>query len=197
VIVRIAWIAVILLPVLVILGEWLFSTNGGDSSVGAETQRKAGLAIVRVAWITAILVPLLVILAALTSGSDGGDSSRLSPEVASARPAAPLVGAEAQKTKAPAPRDGHRQLAREQTEGGSHPSSGAPLPSAPQPGGGGGGAPEVTPQPKPPRAPQPKPQPAPPQTPTPSAPPVSQTSPAPVQTTTTTVSVANNNTDGP
>jgi hypothetical protein len=191
VIVQIAWIAVILLPVLVILGEWLFSTSGGDSSVGADTQRKAGLAIVRIGWITAILVPLLVILGALTSGSDGGDSSRPSPEVASARPAAPVVGAEAQKTNAPAPRDGHRQLAREQTQGDSHRSSGAPLPSADQPGDAGGGAPTVTPQPKPPPAPRPKPSPAPPLTPAPSQPTVTESPSAPVQTT--TVAVANNN----
>jgi hypothetical protein len=194
VIVRIAWIAVILLPVLVILGEWFFSTNRGDSSVGVETQRKAGLAMVRIAWVAAILVPVLIILGGLFSGSDGGDSSRQSPKVASAPPATPVVGAESQRRKAPAPQAGHRQLVSGQAQGGSHPSSGAPLPSAPQPGGGGGGAPEVT-APKPPPAPQTKPQPAPPQTPTPSEPPVSQTSPAPVQTT--TISVANNNTDGP
>jgi hypothetical protein len=194
VIVQVAWIAVILLPVLVILGEWFFSTSGGDSSVGVETQRKAGLAIVRIAWIGAILVPVLIILGQLFSGGDGRDSSQQSPEVASARPPAPVVDSEAQKTKTPAPRNDQPQRAREQAQGDSHLTSGAPLPSAAQPGDAGGGAPEITPEPKPPKAPRPKPTPTPPPAPAPTQPPASETPTAPVQTT--TVSVANNN-DGP
>jgi hypothetical protein len=194
--VRIAWMAVILLPVALILGEWLFGADGGDSSVNAETQRKAGLVIVRIAWMTAILIPLLIIAGVLFSGSDGGDSSRQPPKVGSAQPAAPAVGAKAQKAKTPAPQNGHRQLAGGRAQGNSHLVSNAPPPSAPQPGGAGGNAPEVTPQPKPSPTPQPKPSPAPQPKPSPapapSQPLASEPPAAPVQTT----GVANNN-DGP
>jgi hypothetical protein len=195
---RIAWMAVILLPVALILGEWLFGANGGDSSVNAETQRKAGLVIVRIAWMTAILIPLLIIAGVLFSGSDGGDSSRQPPKVGSAPPAAPAVGAKAQKAKPPAPQNGHRQLARGRAQGNSHLVSSAPPPSAPQTGGGGGNAPEVTPQPKPSPTPQPKPSPAPQPKPTPAPAPVQPTPSAPVQTTTVSnPGVANNNTNNP
>jgi outer membrane biosynthesis protein TonB len=194
VIVQAAWIAVILLPALVILGESLFGTDDDDASDGVESQRKAGLAIVRVAWIAAILVPVLIILGALFSGN-GGDSSRQSSEVSSAPPAAPSVGVENQKTKTPAPQTDHSQRAIQHALVASHPSSRT---TATQPGDVGGEAPAVTPQPKPtpspvtkpPRAPQPKPTP----TPAPSQPPVAETPTTSVQTT--TLPVANNN-DGP
>jgi hypothetical protein len=180
VIVQIAWIAVILLPVLVILGEWISGTAGGDSSVDAEAQKKAGLVIVRVAWMTAFLVAVLVILGELFSGTDGGDSSQQLPEVASAPPA----GVEAQK------KPQKTQRAKEQGPGDSHSSSGVPGGSADQPGDAAGTAPVVTPPPKPPQAPRPKPPRAPPKSPVPTQPPVSESPSSPVQTT---ITVANNN----
>jgi DNA-binding SARP family transcriptional activator len=153
-----------------------------------------GLLIFRIAWVTAILVAVLVFLVGLFSGTDGGGSSQQKPAVAFARPAAPVVGGEAQKTKAAGPQNGRSQRVREQALGISHSSSGVPRGSAAQPGDAGGVAPVVTPGPKPQPAPRPEPQPAPRPKPPPAQPPaapVSESPPAPAQTT---VTVANNNT---
>jgi hypothetical protein len=128
----------------------------------------------------AFLVLVLIILVELFSGTDGGDSSHQSPKVASAPPAAPVVGEQPQFFFEP--QDDRSQRAKEQAPGDSHSSSGVPPRSAAQPGDAGGRAPEVTPRPKPP--------PAPPEIPAPSQPPVSESPSEPVQTTDT---VANNN----
>jgi hypothetical protein len=192
--VQIAWIALLLLPALIILGEWIFGSGGDDSSVDTETRTKAGIVLVRIAWAAAILVPVLIIAGALLSGGDGGGSSRQSPEVASTPPAAPHAGAKAQRTKNRARPSDHGQPVERQVKGGRHPSSGSPPPSTGEPGGGGGSTPVVNPEPKPVPVPQPKPTPAPPETPAQSQPPVTEAPTAPVQTT--PVTVANNN-DGP
>jgi hypothetical protein len=188
VIVEIAWIAAILLPLLIILGEFFFGTNADDSSVDADAQRKAGLVIVRIAWITAILVPTLLILSELFSGSDGGDSSQPFPDVASALP----VGLENsnQTPKTGTAQDDRGQQANEQAPGDSR--------LAVQPGDAGERVPVITPGPESPQAPapqpspapRPKPSPEPPPSPAPSQPPAAGLPAAPVQTT---VTIANNN----
>jgi transcriptional regulator with XRE-family HTH domain len=104
----------------------------------------------------AVLVPVLVILGGRFFGTDGGDSSRQLPQAASAAPAAPLVGMEAQKrapnTKNAAPQQDRGRRANEEAPGGSRSSSGAPRQAAPEPAGAGGGALAHTPRPKPPPA---------------------------------------------
>lgn len=104
----------------------------------------------------AVLLAVLVILGERFSGTGGGDSSRQLPQAASAAPAAPLVGMEAQRkarsaTNA-APRQDRGRHANEQAPGDSRSSSGAPRQAAPEPAGAGGGALGHTPRPKPPPA---------------------------------------------
>jgi DNA-binding SARP family transcriptional activator len=157
-----------------------------------------GFLIFRIAFTTAILVSALVFLVGLFSGTD---SSRQTAEVASAPPAAPVVGGEAQKkaqkTKTAGPQDDRNQRAKEQ--GDSHSSSGVPRGSAAQPGDAGEGAPAVTPQPTAPQpAPRPKPTPSPRPKPTPAPPQVPVSSqPAPSEAVQTTDIVAINNTGSP
>ena len=172
-------------------------TKGRGGDRGPARDRRRGFLIFRIAWVAAILVSALVFLVGLFSG---GDSSQQTAELASAPPAAPGVGGEAQKkaqkTKAAGPRDDRNQRAKAQAPGDTHSSSGAPSGSAqsgdagrtlvdtPQP------APQPAPRPKPTPSPRPKPTPAPPQ----QAPVSSQPASEPVQTT---VTVANNNTGSP
>jgi outer membrane biosynthesis protein TonB len=185
--VRIAWMSVLLLPVLVILGELFFGTNAGSAPGGSEAQRKAGLAIVRITWIAAILVPVLIILGVVLAGSDGGDSS------------GGVEGQQAQRTTTAAQPGAHGQRAKEQAPRHNRSASGIPRLAA-QPEKAGGRAPAVTPGPEPAPAPEPKPKPAPqpkpPRTPpetTVPSPPVSESPPAPVQTT---ITISNNNGPG-
>jgi hypothetical protein len=153
--------------------------------------------LVRIAWITLILIPVLIILGALLSGSDGGDSSQQSPQIASAPPAAPVIGGEAQKTAVPH----HDRTGRATGQAHVISRSTSRLPHAGQPVDSGAEAPVVTTEPEPPQATRPKPPPAPrpkppqaaPQIPAQSQPTVTQSPSATVPTTTT---IANNN-DGP
>jgi DNA-binding SARP family transcriptional activator len=159
-----------------------------------DGRRATGFLIFRIAWVTAILVAALVFLVGLFSGSD---SSQQTAGVASAPPAAPVVGGEqkkAQKTKTAGPQDDRSQRAKEQAPGDSHSSSGVPRGSAAEPGDAGGGAPVVTPQPA---APQPEPTPSPRPRPTPAQPVPVSSQPAPPEPVQTTVVVANNNTGPP
>ena len=153
--------------------------------------------LVRISWITVILIPVLLILGALLSGSDGGDSSPPLPQVASAPPAAPVVGGEAQKTAAPQ----IDRTRRATSQARDISQSGSGVPQTEEPGNAGARTPVVNPRPQPPQASRPKPQPAPrpkppqatPEIPAPSQPTVTQTPSATVPTTDT---IANND-DGP
>lgn len=153
---------------------------------------------VRIAWITAILLCLLAILVGLLAATDGSESSKGSPQAAFGPGFAFEAQEKAQSVEIAAPRGDRNQRARGQIPGEGRPGTGAPSGSAGQTGEAGGSAPAATPEPKPAPAPEPKPTPAPRPKPAPAPPQVPVSSqPAPPEPVQPSVTVANNNTDGP